>query len=263
MKFSIVITCDCNRSIRPALSALADACVEQMAEIVVVLFGLDERTLGSNSDIVTHGLTITNHPFNKALGINLGVQLTSSSAFFLMDADVSVDARTLAMGLRNISDNRSYATIRKVRSINMKTPSREERHVCKLVFPGAKSLQVTTSRTYSDGSRSGPGLVFVAREHFLGVGGMNSELKGWGWEDIDLLVRLEMKLGLRRRYIGTALHVSPNRPYSLTELRERATSERANMYRALVRYQQMSFDGTLATDVAAAARGEIQLEAFR
>ena len=79
----------------------------------------------------------------------------------------------------------------------------------KLSVRGGREASVETNRVrFSDGSRSAPGIVMLAREHFLEVAGMNSDLQGWGWEDLDLLVSLQLALSLRQQQAGAVVHLT-------------------------------------------------------
>ncbi|WP_369408373.1 galactosyltransferase-related protein [Reyranella humidisoli] len=114
-------------------------------------------------------------------------------------------------------------------------------------FPD-QPVRVTSLRRYSDGARSGPGLIMLRREDFIRVGGMSSDLYGWGWEDIDLLVRLQ-KAGLRRRTIGQVRHLRSS-VITSTALIKRQLSERRNIMRCIKRYQTGNSQGSISTDMA-------------
>jgi predicted glycosyltransferase involved in capsule biosynthesis len=260
---AIVITCDRNRSLAPALTSLLPVSSLKIAEIIVVLYDLDERALGNASTIVNHCLNIKGQLFNKSLGINLGVQHSNAHSIFLLDADTSVSLATLQAGLNAVNKGKSYATIRKVHSLQFPPTTSQQQRVCSLAFPDSSKHNITIFRQYDDGSRSGPGLTFVSRADFLAVGGMNSELCGWGWEDIDLLVRLQKKLGLKRRYVGSAVHYASDRPYSRSEMRTKYETERQNMYKAFLRYQRLDFNGTYETDIFEEESNRIIVETIK
>ena len=57
-------------------------------------------------------------------------------------------------------------------------------------------------------SRTGIGLLFADKKHFIKVGGYNSDLVGWGWEDVDILLRMQMICNIEHKSIGYALHLA-------------------------------------------------------
>jgi hypothetical protein len=124
--------------------------------------------------------------------------------------------------------------------------------VIELVTTDDRRVKVETNRTrFADGSRSGPGLILLAREHFLHVDGMNSQLEGWGWEDNDLVARLQLMLGLSERRAGSATHLSHGDHLRCVNGRSRMETANANIARSLARDAQGNFQGTYRADVAA------------
>ena len=105
----------------------------------------------------------------------------------------------------------------------------------------------TASIEYSvdkHGTRSGVGLVLARREHFIGIQGLNSNLRGWGYEDFDFQIRLQLGLGLERVSLGRAQHVShPPAPSA-------ALSHSRNIATAWQNYSKGKLEGTFDSDVA-------------
>ena len=115
-----------------------------------------------------------------------------------------------------------------------------------LVEPWSASATGATAtivhRVTRDGTRTGPGLVVVARKHFLAVGGFNSALTGWGFEDYDFQIRLQLMLGLKRRTFGRALHLS----HESVDGRE---TDWRNQQTCLENYGRGLFTGTYRADI--------------
>jgi len=83
----------------------------------------------------------------------------------------------------------------------------------------------------------------------LEIGGFNSELQTWGWEDDDVLVRLQYVLNLRRVQKGEALHLThgdDRRALGGT----RSQSDQLNFIRCCRNYNKGLFLGTYHADVA-------------
>lgn len=247
---SIIITCDSNRNALEALRLNRDQWSRIPCEIVVVTFGTKRQVNADLSALGANVIAVKERPFNKSLGINLGVSVSRAKSLFLLDADVVIGEESIKNSLR-ILEAGHFSTIRKVKERDQRPLlPRAGQDRIKLTF-AAKSFDVVSRRTFSDGSRSGPGLIFLRREWFVSVGGMNSQLMGWGWEDIDLICRLHMKLNLQRKETGTALHLS-HHAADLKTAHDRQESEATNLRLCLDKYRRGDLDGTLEKDIFSA-----------
>jgi hypothetical protein len=124
-------------------------------------------------------------------------------------------------------------------------------HLTELVLADGRRATIETNRfRLADRSRSAPGLVLLRRADFLAVGGMSSDLVGWGWEDIDLLVRLQLGLGLRQRLAGEVTHLSHDDQRRDTRGKQRTETEADNYRRCLARYMAGRLIGSYRADVA-------------
>jgi hypothetical protein len=114
---------------------------------------------------------------------------------------------------------------------------------------GAHTRIETKRLSLIDGSRSGPGLVFLHRRAFVAVGGMNSQLSGWGWEDIDLIARLQLQLHMVREEVGAVMHVTHSRPAS--QGGEARRTEANNLMECVANYAIGNLRGSYDADRAA------------
>jgi glycosyl transferase family 7 (putative galactosyltransferase) len=200
-------------------------------------------------------LDIPSPGFNKSLALNLGADAARGRRLFFLDTDVLLDDRFLAGALPRL-DGRSFVTVERI--VESKPPARAEapglREIAwsvELVGRGGRKARVETNRIwFREGSRGGPGLILLEREHFLAVDGMNSDLEGWGWEDLDLIARLQLGLGLKRRPVGRAVHLSHGDEVREFAGRSRAASEQENLAVCLANYRLGHFTGTCADDAA-------------
>lgn len=244
---SAVITCDATRNPIAMLSQNRQAFVANECEIIVVGFNISPE---AKALIIPHTdmlISINGRGFNKALGINLGVMASKNDKLLLIDSDIVIKPKIIGVGLSAISKG-GFATIKLVReSVTPEKYSPPVENWLRMYF-GDKNVDVLMNKTYPDGSRSGPGIVFLRKEWFCMVGGMNSKMEGWGWEDIDLIVRLCTKLGLARKQIGCAVHLSHHELTSRSCCARRV-SEAKNMHLALQRYHESNFDGTYFADI--------------
>jgi hypothetical protein len=194
--------------------------------------------------------------FNKSLALNLGVSVARGKSLFFLDCDVLLQEDFLgeALALRNST---CFVTVDRVFESDPPAGAAssclaEMVYSIELVTTDNRRVKVETNRTrFADGSRSGPGLILLAREHFLHVDGMNSQLEGWGWEDNDLVARLQLMLGLAERRAGSATHLSHGDQLRSVNGRSPMETANANIARSLARYAQGNFQGTYRADVAA------------
>lgn len=230
------------------------------AEVVVANCGgdpilLDEALAGLASPAV-RVVEIPAPRFNKGLALNLGVRAARAGRLFFLDTDVLLDAAFLPRALVRL-DGRSFVTVRRVAEAHH-SPAAEVPGLAEiawsveLVARGGRKARVETNRVrFRDGSRGGPGLILLEREHFLAVDGMNSDLEGWGWEDLDLMARLQLALGLKRRTEGRAIHLTHGDEVRDLAGRSRGASEQANFAQCLANYRLGHYAGTYGDDVAA------------
>lgn len=198
-----------------------------------------------------------NQEFNKALALNLGAHAARAARLLFLDADVILDRSFLPHGLARLDRGGCFVTVGRVVESQPAAPPSPPPHLREIAWsielagPGRRRVRIETNRlNLRDGSRSGPGLILLEREHFLAVDGMNSDLEGWGWEDLDLVARLQMELGLRRRPTGSVLHLSHGDEVRARRGAERAASERSNFSLCLANYNLGHFLGTCTDDVA-------------
>lgn len=229
------------------------------AEVVVASCAGDpdrlREALAGHASPALRVLEIPSPAFSKGLALNLGADAARGRHLFFLDTDVLLDEGFLALALPRL-DGRSFVTVERVYeskpAARTEAPGlREIAWSVELVGRGGRKARVETNRMrFHDGSRGGPGLILLEREHFLGVDGMNSDLEGWGWEDLDLVARLQLALGLKRRPVGRAVHLSHGDEVRDFAGRSRAASEQENLAVCLANYRLGHFAGTCADDAA-------------
>jgi glycosyl transferase family 7 (putative galactosyltransferase) len=194
--------------------------------------------------------------FNKSLALNIGAFAARAERLFFLDTDILLQNDFLPEALQFL-DRSSFVTIDRVYESRMRPRSdvhpylREIAYSIELVDHRGRSVRVETNRVrLPDGSRSGPGLVLLARTHFLYVDGMNAELKGWGWEDLDLLARLQLSLGLRQRRVGAVTHLTHDSALRTVDGSTDTGTEQTNLATCLANYSLGHYGGTYRQDIA-------------
>lgn len=193
--------------------------------------------------------------FNKSLALNLGAAAASSHRLFLLDADIVLGNNFLDQATQAFTDD-SFLTVDRVKeseSTRLPEDSRllEIVHSMEFETVDGQRAKVETNRLrFSDGSRSAPGLVLLRRKDFIAVGGMSSRLEGWGWEDLDLLVRLQLQLNLAWRQVGSVVHLSHGDDARSFQQNGKAANQQQNLRSCLEQYHQGCFLGTYEEDTA-------------
>lgn len=229
-------------------------------DVTVVNFGGDadaaQEQIGGWRDTVAL-VNVDSQPyFNKSCGQNIGAAITRQPMLFFCDCDIVIDVADLAALARRVAArDDSFGTLGRVRESIIN--SRNGHHVVRFGYElhvwtadGRKLCIVDHEEDAEDGTRHAPGLLLVRRSHFLSIGGYNSHLHGWGWEDQDMVARLTLGAGLSRLIDGAAIHLSHDDAarvgaYPCADRWE----SRDRMFRqALRNYDAGDFRGTYARD---------------
>jgi hypothetical protein len=236
------------------------------SDIVVVNCGGDRETLRrllTEADVArTTQVDLACERFNRSLALNIGIRCAAPGVVLLIDADI-----LLTCSLRHLAETcmreQCFATFSGVSDLPPDArpmappPDSFLRSVIGeqyLTFEWADGRRTRVQRGRDDhgqGTRLGPGLLIARRQHLIDIGGFRSDFEGWGWEDLDVQVRLQRRLGLEPRYAqDEILHLKHGDDMRDLRGRTRASYDRANMLRACHSYAKGQFSGTYLTDVA-------------
>ncbi len=198
--------------------------------------------------------------FNRSLALNLGLANCEASFAFILDADLIVPAATLHACIRAL-DERHVLTIARMRETQGRAwlePGAGsflmdvvKQNGARFVFRDGRAISVPTFTSFAgDGSRGGQGQLIVSREKLVQAGGYNSQLLGWGYEDVDILVRLQYLAGLEHQQLGEVIHLSHGDAVRDLRGTTRAQSDQRNFRIACANYAEGRFLGTLSEDIA-------------
>lgn len=200
--------------------------------------------------------------FNKCLAMNLGAFAASGSGLLFLDTDLILMDDIVTPGVKlledcfitNIEGWETQPRISPEWQAIFQGHLKETRSTYRLEL--VRSSGDTTSVDAKSISEPGTrrlisGVVMIAREHFLRAGGWDSRFTTWGFEDIDLHIRLKYSLGLKLVRMGTAQHVSYGNEKRALHGNSPAANSQANLMAACQRYSSLEFSGTYTKDVEA------------
>ena len=202
------------------------------------------------------------HPhFNRSYALNIGVHLSKSSRVFVLDADILLNTEIVRDALE-ILERSAFVTVENVfesqprdnlfggDSSKQEPLSVVKRNFVDISLADGTSIRICTFRRNEvDGSRAGPGLIFLRKKDLIQVEGYNGDLQYWGWEDNDLQVRLKRVLNLEHFEVGNVLHLSHGDGDRALFGKSPESTNRSNLGVCCERYAQGNFRGTYSRDV--------------
>jgi hypothetical protein len=248
---------------RPQIARCAGSFVELCrrldGEVVIVDMGGDAAQLAAHLGELRRAVTVVRleaQEFCKPIAQNVGAARSHHPLLFFCDCDTVLDIDAIVDLVRSVqADEQAFGSVAHVRESEPAGLARGQI----LTFGYQLSITLVNGRTLQivDGepdplhpTRKAPGLLVVRRSHFVEVGGFDSNLRGWGWEDQDMIARLTLGAGLRRVSRGSALHITHDDASRVAEYREKdhwATRDRS-FRQALANYDRGAFVGTYARD---------------
>lgn len=190
--------------------------------------------------------------FNKCCCLNLGVSCSETERVFLLDADIILNRELVDMASLALS-TASFVTVQKgiesrpdahPQTLHSTPGLSERRQTTELLFRGGQKASVE----FWQGSqgRSMPGVMMLRRSDYIAVEGCNSILSGWGFEDYDLQIRLQVQLGTGGASVGVATHIT----HDFNDAASRTKNEARNIQLCVQNYNRGDFLGTYSEDVA-------------
>jgi glycosyltransferase involved in cell wall biosynthesis len=259
----VVIPWKDRKEFATSLSRNAAIFREHNFEVIVVNCGGDAQSLEEilhKIDVPISVIEVEETSFNRSLALNVGAYYSHAEVLLLLDCDILLHRTSLLDSLSRMESGR-VVTIARVRE-TLAEPWEGARigngniqevivsHSSLLVWSDGRTTPVTNRCFYaSDGSRAGQGQLLVRRSDLLAVEGYNSQLDGWGFEDIDILIRLQRVLSLRHLEVGEALHISHGDRVRNINRGSRFSNNKYNCDLAYSNYSKGDFNGSLLQDV--------------
>lgn len=259
---SIVVSWRDRVELRLALPGLVAAAAAVGGDVTIVNFGGEANLLAEQ--ILDHRshVTVVEAPghqyFNKSKAHNIGIACSANPYLFFSDCDILLEASTVAELFSLVAKAPgTFGTL--VGVTESERNSRGGQHVTRFGYTlvictadGRELRIVDSEEDAATGSRNAPGLLLARRSDLLSIGGFNSRLVGWGWEDQDMIARLTLGAGLSRVLSGTAVHLSHDDKARVAHypLADRWESRDRMFRQALANYDCADFTGTYELDRA-------------
>lgn len=254
--YSVIIPwCD-----RPqlALSLRGNATLfeKHAAEVIIVNAGGNCRDLEKmvRQDGVGRArvLDLVDATFNWSLCHNLGAFASRGRYVLLLDGDIVLDSDIFELAARHLQQGCCYIALGPLQESDPAIRKRYQgsdwtflaalNHTLEYVtIDGRRAVFDKKSR---GGVHGGDGVVLVDKQDLVRVGGLNSEFRGFGYEDTDFQLRLQFMLGLQRIELGEGTHLS----HPATDTRESFVH---NVAVATCNYSRGNYLGSLQSDLAA------------
>ncbi len=189
--------------------------------------------------------------------LNVGIAQCTGLKVICLDCDIVLPRRTIASmrgsaGQGNVTYLAKLSTNRK----GAETEVQVIRNIFEVALSDGRSARVERSAIYQrDNARSAPGVVCTERQHLIEVRGYNGDLAGYGWEDIDLLIRMGIKTGCAISATGEAVDRADRKNENE---QGRLLSESQNYQSCLANYCLGIFDGSLEADYSEAMIEKIE-----
>ncbi|MDQ1923601.1 glycosyltransferase family 2 protein [Massilia pseudoviolaceinigra] len=258
-RVSIVIAWRNRAELGTTLAANLDLVAAWDAEIVIVNYGGDpaalEALLAPFENAPVRLLEVAADGFNKSRALNLGAHVARGPYLLLLDADVILTDFDVERAIAEAHAG-GWLTLGKVRE-SVPPPGKrgqiaEYANSFDIVLGDGRRARVETKRHYfDDGARSCPGIMFLRRADLLAIGGFNSQLVGWGWEDVDVHVRLGLALGRPAAGLGEGVHLSHGDEHRFFIGDSPGANNQRNQHICMRLYDAGQFEGSYAQDVAA------------
>jgi hypothetical protein len=191
----------------------------------------------------------------KARLSNAGGGVARSPFLLFCDADVLLNTTTIRR-MRHAAAKGGIGFVKRIMPAGVErtllgSPVASIKNVLEVRFNDGRVARVQRSAIYpNEVARSGPGIICLSRRIFKRVGGYCGVFAGWGWEDVDFLVRCSLACGVSARPVGRGWH-DWSRSELLKVRKKRRVSDSDNYRIGMSRLLAGNLDGTYSEDIKA------------
>ncbi len=187
--------------------------------------------------------------FNKGWLINQGLAAATAPLVLVSDVDILWNKAALSrLGIAAASHPRCLYSVKSVQESEASAvaPQRPRYAYCLEQTPAGSAVRIYLAPPSLTRDRPGCGLLCGQKKLFQQVGGYRHCFQGWGWEDQDLLIRVQL-LGVEIAELGTVVHLSHGDDQRNLENKQPPVQSRdRNILRSLKRISQGRLLGDLS-----------------
>jgi hypothetical protein len=241
----------------------AEILAAMRSDVVVVNCGGDSgllRRLLAPTDAVAVTQVDLPAPFSRSLAMNIGIHCAAPGVVFTLDADILLTANLrpyaelcerrgcfgILAGMTTVPPREPYFAAPPGSCLEtIVTEMHESYH-----WSDGRVTKILLGRTdCATDHRSACGVILARRQDLIEIGGYRSDFEGWGWEDMDVQVRL-IRHGVESMLVHEEIkHVEhDNGVRDLNGIKPRVSAA-ANRTRAWRSYSEGHFRGTYRADV--------------
>lgn len=192
--------------------------LQQAAYLIknIIICSDDIRSLKSqldkfNSRIPIKYIKESFSQFNKSVLVNSGIMQSKADYILCSDADIIWNLETIESLLKNVMNKEKIAYIQQVFETQPQTEALTYKRYTYNIKQTKNNFTLNILHDQNQEIfRPGYGLIMASRHNMLKFGGLKL-FSGWGWEDVDVLIRGKI-LGLKTVAVGSVLHISHPRP---------------------------------------------------
>lgn len=147
--------------------------------------------------------------FNKGWLLNQGIAAATAPLILISDVDILWNLESLEVMASAATSHPNQMTY--IQSVIESEPRNQAlqrpRYAYQIEVQGNGVRVEVYAAAQTEGMRPGCGLVCARRSLFYNIGGYGHGFQGWGWEDQDLLMRVQL-LGYTLGQLGQVKHLS-------------------------------------------------------
>ncbi|GEN61483.1 galactosyltransferase-related protein [Acetobacter nitrogenifigens] len=201
------------------------------------------------------GINAGDRKFNKSLFINIAASYASNDFLLFCDSDVYLTDFDFEFVAHNVV-KKNFVTLETVSEsvvpenfLPYGNLHRIDHGITICLSNGIEAYTTISSSFPQARARGAPGIFSILRTDFTAVGGYNSALEGWGWEDIDFILRSQLTLGLNRLYHGRGIHLTHGDEQRNILAKNKFEDQYKNRSTSLNNISNDVFTGTMESDV--------------
>ncbi|MBO1360328.1 glycosyltransferase family 2 protein [Acetobacter sacchari] len=258
MSFSLIVVAVSRPEYVETIEKTMAIAARYLSEIIIVhdnndIFTAFKDKIRSESLNVL-GIYSGDKQFNKSFFINIAASYARKDVLLFCDSDVYLTDFDFEFVANNVVKKNFFTLEIVSESVipeNFVPYGNLHRidHGIKICCSNGIEVYTTISSSFPQiRARGAPGIFSILKENFTAVGGYNSALEGWGWEDIDFILRSQLTLGLRRLCHGRGIHLTHGDAQRNILAKNKFEDQYRNRSKSLNNISNDVFIGTMETD---------------